>query len=95
MLLRICVSVETCLRLADRWLAERLTGLCARAVGVAARARPARARGDERGQATAEYALVIVGAAAVALLLLGWATGSGKIAWLLDSMVDKIAGMVQ
>lgn len=88
MLLRICVSVETLVRLADRWLAERLTGLCARV-------RPGRARRDERGQATAEYALVIVGAAAVALLLLGWATGSGKIAWLLDSMVDKIAGMVQ
>ena len=52
-------------------------------------------RMDDRGQATAEYALVIVGAAAVALLLLTWATGSGKIAWLLDLMVDKIAGMVR
>ena len=34
------------------------------------------ARGD-RGQATAEYALVVVGAAAVALLLISWATAGG------------------
>lgn len=54
----------------------------------------ARRRGDQRGQTTAEYALVLVGAAAVAVLLLTWATGSGKIAWLLDKMVDTIAGMV-
>lgn len=54
----------------------------------------ARWRQDERGQTTAEYALVLVGAAAVALLLLTWATGSGKIAWLLDKMVDTVANMV-
>ena len=51
-------------------------------------------RQDERGQTTAEYALVLVGAAAVALLLLTWATGSGKIGWLLDKMVDTVANMV-
>ncbi len=54
----------------------------------------ARRRLDERGQTTAEYALVLVGAAAVAVLLLTWATGSGKIAWLLDQMVDTVANMV-
>ena len=54
----------------------------------------ARCRLDERGQTTAEYALVLVGAAAVAVLLLTWATGSGKIAWLLDKMVDTVANMV-
>ncbi len=53
-----------------------------------------RRRLDERGQTTAEYALVLVGAAAVAVLLLTWATGSGKIGWLLDKMVDTIANMV-
>lgn len=57
------------------------------------RARQGRRVGD-RGQTTAEYALVIVGAAAVALLLLTWATGSGKIAALLDKMVDTVANMV-
>lgn len=54
----------------------------------------ARRRLDERGQTTAEYALVLVGAAAVGVLLLTWATGSGKIAWLLDKMVDTVANMV-
>ncbi len=32
-----------------------------------------RVRDDERGQASAEYALVLLGAAAVALLVTGWA----------------------
>ena len=54
----------------------------------------ARRRMDDRGQTTAEYALVLVGAAAVALLLLTWATGSGRIGWLLDKMVDTVANMV-
>lgn len=49
----------------------------------------ARARGD-RGQTTAEYALVLLGAAAVALLLVAWAAKSGKITALLDAVIDKI-----
>ena len=61
---------------------------------VVTRCATARRRLDERGQTTAEYALVLVGAAAVAVLLLTWATGSGKIAWLLDKMVDTVANMV-
>jgi len=48
-----------------------------------------RARGD-RGQATAEYALVLLGAAAVALLLVAWAMKSGKVTSLLDGVIDKI-----
>ncbi len=48
----------------------------------------------ENGQTTAEYALVLVGAAAVAVLLLTWATGSGRIAWLFNQMIDRISGMV-
>jgi len=48
----------------------------------------------DRGQTTAEYALVIVGAAAVALVLLAWATGSGQISRLLDKMVGRVADMV-
>ena len=53
-----------------------------------------RRRAGDRGQTTAEYALVIVGAAAVALLVLTWATGSGKIASLLDKVVDTVANMI-
>ena len=63
-------------------------------IWTAVMTRSARWRHDERGQTTAEYALVLVGAAAVALLLLTWATGTGKIAWLLDKMVDTVANMV-
>lgn len=46
------------------------------------------------GQATAEYALVLLGAAAVALLLLGWATGKGggHITGLLDHVINAVTG---
>jgi hypothetical protein len=53
-------------------------------------------RGD-RGQATAEYALVLLGAALVALLLIAWATaggGAGKIGQLLDAVLNTIIGKV-
>lgn len=52
-------------------------------------------RESSHGQATAEYALVIVGAAAVALLLLGWATGTGKITALLDKVIGMVSDMVK
>jgi hypothetical protein len=54
----------------------------------APRSRPARA--PERGQATAEYALVLLGAAAIALLLLAWATQTDAIGRLLDAILDSI-----
>lgn len=45
------------------------------------------------GQATAEYALVVLGAAALALLLIGWATKTNVVAKLLDvvfgQLIDK------
>lgn len=50
--------------------------------------------GDD-GQATAEYALVLLGAALVALLLVAWATGgggAGKIGHLLDRVIESITG---
>jgi hypothetical protein len=52
-----------------------------------------RARGDS-GQATAEYALVLLGAAAVGLLLVAWAMKSGKVTALLDAVIDKILEQV-
>jgi hypothetical protein len=51
--------------------------------------RPA-ASAREAGQATAEYALVLLGAAAIAVLLVAWATGTGKVTALLDAVVDRI-----
>jgi Flp pilus assembly pilin Flp len=60
------------------------------------RARPLhRLRPGDRGQATTEYALVLLGAALVALLLVAWATsggGAGKIGRLLDRVLDTITG---
>ncbi len=49
---------------------------------------------SDRGQATAEYALVLLGAAMVALILIGWATGggAGKIGGLLNRVIDSITG---
>lgn len=45
---------------------------------------------DERGQATAEYALVLLGAAALAGLLVAWATKTDVIGRLLDSIFSKL-----
>ena len=45
---------------------------------------------SEAGQSTAEYALVILGAVAIATLLITWATGSHAISQLFDSVVSKI-----
>ena len=50
---------------------------------------------DERGQTTAEYALVLLGAAGIALLLLGWATQSGAIGTLFDAVLGGVIGKVK
>jgi hypothetical protein len=44
----------------------------------------------ERGQATVEYALVILGAATVALLFVAWAASTGRIGGLLDHLMDLV-----
>ena len=44
----------------------------------------------EEGQTTAEYALVILGAAAVAALLIAWAGKSHAIAKLFDEVIGKV-----
>jgi hypothetical protein len=51
-------------------------------------------RRSDRGQATAEYALVLLGAATVALLLVAWAARSGKVGQLLDAVLDKVLGQL-
>lgn len=52
---------------------------------------PTRADG---GQATAEYALVILGAAALAVLVLAWASTTSAVGDLLDSVLDAVASRV-
>ncbi|MXW75328.1 MAG: DUF4244 domain-containing protein [Acidimicrobiaceae bacterium] len=49
---------------------------------------------DDRGQATAEYALVVLGAATVAMMLIAWATSTGKVSALLNKVVNSIADRV-
>ena len=47
---------------------------------------------QEVGQTTAEYALVILAAAAVAVVLIAWARSSGKLPSFFDSIIDQVAG---
>ena len=50
---------------------------------------------DERGQASAEYALVLLGAAAVALLIVAWATKTDLVEKLLDKVMKTVTGKVE
>ena len=55
-----------------------------------------RLRGDD-GQATTEYALVLLAAALVALLVVGWATaggGAAKVGRLFDRVIDSVIDKV-
>ena len=49
---------------------------------------------DDGGQSTAEYALVLLGAAGVALLLVAWATKTDKVTRLLNSVIDRVLAQV-
>lgn len=49
---------------------------------------------DETGQATAEYALVLLGVAAIAMLVLAWAGQTDAINGLFDAVLDSITGLV-
>lgn len=47
----------------------------------------------DSGQATTEYALVLLGAAVIALLVIAWATdggGAGRIGELFDSVLTNV-----
>jgi len=50
---------------------------------------------SDRGQATSEYALVLLGAAAVALMLLAWAAQTDRIGVLMDFVLDEVIGRVR
>jgi hypothetical protein len=50
---------------------------------------PTRARG-QAGQSTVEYALILLGAAAVALVVVAWVTRTDLIGRLFDSVVGRI-----
>ena len=44
------------------------------------------------GQTTAEYALVILAAAALATLVIAWVTQSNAVGRLFDAVLDKVLG---
>ena len=48
---------------------------------------------DQSGQTTAEYALVIVAAAVIAVALIAWASSSDALPAFFDAIVDRIRGM--
>ena len=49
---------------------------------------------DQAGQATAEYALVIVAAAAIAGTLIVWATSTGALTALFNAVVDRVSSFL-
>jgi len=50
---------------------------------------------DMRGQATAEYALVIVAAAAVALALIIWATSTDVLPSFFSAVIEKVTSVAR
>ena len=49
---------------------------------------------SESGQATAEYALVIVAAAAIAGALIVWATSTGALQALFDAVISRVSSFM-
>ena len=47
---------------------------------------------EQAGQTTAEYALVILAAAAIAVVLIAWARSSGRLPAFFDDIIDQVAG---
>jgi Flp pilus assembly pilin Flp len=63
-----------------------------RALGLESRAsgRLARRLTDDRGQATAEYGLVILAAGGIALGVIAWAAQTGSFTDLFESVIEKL-----
>lgn len=61
---------------------------------IPARVLSALARRDERGQGTVEYALILLGAAAIALVVVAWVTRTDLIGRLFDAVVGRILTQV-
>lgn len=48
----------------------------------------------ESGQTTAEYGLVLLAAATIAMLVVAWAGGTGAIGSFFDAIIDKITSLI-
>jgi hypothetical protein len=51
-------------------------------------------RRSERGQTTAEYALVLVGAATIAMLIVAWAGSTSRISGLFDTVIRSVTTLL-
>lgn len=71
-----------------------MTRLFIRAHTLLLDALPTLRRRPDAGQTTAEYALVLVGVAAIALLVVAWASDTNKIGRLLDGVLDSILDQI-
>ncbi|MBC8365078.1 MAG: class III signal peptide-containing protein [Actinobacteria bacterium] len=49
---------------------------------------------DDRGQTTAEYVLLILGAATIAILVTSWATGTDRVTRLFDRVLNSLISKV-
>ncbi len=49
---------------------------------------------SERGQTTAEYALVLVGAATIAMLIVAWAGSTSRISGLFDTVIRSVTSLL-
>lgn len=57
-----------------------------------ASSRQPRRQRDDRGQTTAEYALVIMAAGAIAIGVIAWANGTGSFTGLFESVIEDLTG---
>jgi hypothetical protein len=64
--------------------------LCARGLASRAAGRVGRRLADDRGQATAEYGLVILAAGGIALGVIAWAAQTGSFTDLFESVIEKL-----
>ena len=48
----------------------------------------------ERGQTTAEYALVLIAAATIAMLIVAWAANTGAIDSFFDHGIERVQSML-
>jgi len=80
-MLRVCVRLGLVVQ-------EGVAGVVSAATAASGRA------SDERGQTTAEYALVILAAAAIAIVLIAWARSSGKLPAFFDHIIDQLTNSV-
>lgn len=55
-----------------------------------ARPRARRRTAEERGQSTVEYALILLGAAAIALVVVAWVTRTDTIGRLFDTVIGRV-----